>query len=185
MSNRVLNGPLTEGNHLAFANLVRRHLPADHQSPIFAGCVPCSWGTEEFPQFNAYMDVIEATPAERIACAEIFSGNHIRMLSNKRKVMLYDLETLRGHFGGISPKNVDVMTAGALAKAEEGRNSSMMFQQASGLAVEWLEASGSDAVLAAFLEIAPFDEQDKNLGRELAGKVSDVSRRDQILKRFK
>jgi RNA polymerase sigma factor (sigma-70 family) len=184
MSNRVLNEPLTEGNHLAFANLVRSQLPADHQAPMLADCIPYFWGTGEFPKFNAYMDVIEATPAERIACAGDFSGNHIRMLSNKRKVTLGDMEALRGHFAGISPHDVDVMTARSLAEAVKGRNSSMMFPQASGLAVELLEASGSDAVLATFLEIASFDEPHMKLGRELAGKVSDESRRAEIMKRF-
>ena len=50
--------------------------------------------------------------------------------------------------------------------------------------MELLQASGSDAVLATLLEISDFDPADKTLGRELAGKVFDASRRAEILKRF-
>ena len=184
MANKILNAPLTEGNHLAFANLVRSQLPSNRQVPVLAACVPYFLGTEEFPKFNAYMDVIEATPAERISCAEIYSGNSILMRSNKREVTLDDLTVMREQFAEISPQAVDAMTARSLAAAVKGRNSSMMFPQASKLAVELLESSGSDAVLATLLEIADFEPADKTLGRELAGKVSDASRRAEILKRF-
>ena len=185
MTNRVRNEPLTEGNHLAFANLVRSQLPANLTTSILSDCLPYTWGTEEFPKFNAYMDVIEATPEERMVHAEDFSGNYIRMLSNKRKVTLDDLNLMRIQFAEISSQDVDAMTARSLAAAMVGRNGSMMFTQASALAVGLSKVSASDAVLATFLEISIFDEPDKKLGRELAGKVSDETRRAEILKRFK
>lgn len=180
----MTNTPLAEGHHLAFANLIRNHIPPDLQASMFVAACPYFQNSEEFPKFNAYLDVIKATPAERISCAEIYSGNCIRMLSNKREVTLDDLAIMRSRFAEISPQAVDAMTAGSLAEAVKGRNSSMMFRQASELAVKWLDASGSDAVLATLLEIANFDPPDKILGRELAGKISDASRRAEILKRF-
>ena len=180
----MTNTPLTEGHHLAFANLIRNYIPPDLQASMLVAAGPYFPDPEEFPKFNAYLDVINAIPAEKISCAEIYSGNVIRMLSNKRKVTLDDLAIMRARFTEISPQAVDVMTAGSLAEAVKGRNSSMMFRQAAELAVKLLEVSGSDAVLATLLEIADFDPPDKILGRELAGKVSDASRRAEILKRF-
>ena len=185
MCNRLLQKPLTDGNHLAFANLVRSQIAADRQTKILAACLDYMWGVDEFPKFTAYMDVIEATPEERVSCAEHFSGNYIRMLSNKRKVTLDDLNKLRERFTKISPDGVEAMTAGSLAKAMNGRNASMMFPQASTLAVELMESTGNDEVLAGFLEIAAFDEPNKPLGRELATKVRDEQRRGAILERFK
>jgi RNA polymerase sigma factor (sigma-70 family) len=185
MCNRLLQEPLAEGNHLAFANLVRSQIAADRQTKILAACMDYMWGVDEFPRFTAYMYVIEATPEERVSCAEHFSGNYIRMLSNKRKVTLDDLNKLRDHFAEISPDGVESMTAGSLAKAMNGRNASMMFPQASALAVELMESTGNDEVLAGFLEIAAFDEPNKPLGRELATKVQDEKRRLAILDRFK
>jgi RNA polymerase sigma factor (sigma-70 family) len=185
MCNRLLNERLTDGNHLVFANLVRSQMPTDRQTRTLASCLSYVWGVDEFPKFNAYMDVIEATPDERVSCAEHFSGNYIRMLSNKRKVTLDDLNKLRERFAEISPDGVESMTAGSLAKAMNGRNASMMFPQASALAVELMESTGNDEVLAGFLEIAAFDEPDKPLGRELATKVRDEQRRVAILDRFK
>ena len=181
MSNRMLNEPLTEGNHLAFANLVRSQLPADRHAPILADCVPYFWSVEEFPKFNAYMDIIEATPEERISCAEYFSKNCIYMVGGRREVSVDDLEALRGEFAKISPQNVDTMTARSLAAAVKGTTA---FSRVSGLAVGLQERSGSDAVLATFLEITEFSTTDKLLGRELAGKISDTTRRAEILKRF-
>ena len=185
MCNRVLQIPLAEGNHLAFANLVRSQMPAERQTGTLANCLSYSWGVDEFPKFNAYMDVIQATPEERVSCAEHFSGNYIRMLSNKRKVTLDDLGKLRGRFAEISPDGVETMTAGSLAKAMNGSHASMGFPQASALAVELMESTGNDEVLAGFLEIAAFDEPNKQLGRELATKVRDEQRRAAILDRFK
>ena len=108
--------PLTEGNHLAFANLVRSQLPADRHAPILAECVPYFWSVEEFPKFNAYMDVIEATPEERISCARIFFEKRINMVGGRREVSVDDLEALRGEFAKISPQTVDTMTARSLAR---------------------------------------------------------------------
>jgi RNA polymerase sigma factor (sigma-70 family) len=181
MSNWVLNEPLTEGNHLAFANLVRSQLPVHLQVPMLADCLPYTWDVEEFPKFNAYMDVIEATPEERISCAEAFAENRIRDVGGRPDVTLDDLEALRGDFAKISPQNVDTMTARSLAAAVKGTTG---FSSVSGLAVGLQERSGSDAVLATFLEIVAISNRDKELGRKLAGKVSDETRRAEILKRF-
>ena len=181
MSNWVLNEPLTEGNHLAFANLVRSQLPVNLQAPMLADCVPYFWSVEEFPKFNAYMDVIEATPEERISCAEDFSKNCIQTVGGRPDVTLDDLEALRGEFAKISPQNVDTMTARSLAAAVKGTTA---FPRVSGLAVELQERSGSDAVLATFLEIVDIPTWDNELGRKLASKISDERRRAEILKRF-
>ncbi len=181
MSNRVLNEPLTEGNHLVFANLVRSQLPVHLQVPMLADCVPYFWSVEEFPKFNAYMDVIEATPGERISCAEEFSANCIRTMGGRRDVTLDDLEALRGEFVKISPQNVDTMTARSLAMAVKGTSA---FPMVSELAVGLQETSGSDAVLATFLKIVDISNRDKELGRKLASKISDETRRAEILKRF-
>ena len=177
--------PLAEGNHLAFANLIRSQLPPDLQSSILLeGHSSVQEEDNCYPQFAAYMDKIEATAAERISCIEEFSAGKIRSVSDKRNVTLDDLEIMRGQFEKISPHAVDVMMARSLALAVKGRHSSMLFPQASEIAVKYLETSGNDAVLVAFLEIADFDKPDKKLGRELAGKISDVTRRAEILKRF-
>ena len=182
MSNWVLNEPLTEGNHLAFASLVRSQLPVHLQVPMLADCVPYFWSVEEFPKFNAYMDVIEATPEERISCAEAFAKNCIQTIGGRPDVTLDDLEALRGEFAKISPQNVDTMTARSLAAAVKGTTG---FPKVSGLAVELQERSSSDAVLATFLEIVDVSwEADKELGRKLASKISDETRRAEILKRF-
>jgi hypothetical protein len=185
MRNRAYNQPLKEGNHLAFAMLIRRQLPEESHLRIIAECTPSFSKIEEFPKLIAYMDVIEATAAERICSVEEKSGGYIRILSSRRKVTVNDLEVLRGHFSVIAPEDVDAMTARALVQAVRWGNNYIRFPQASGLATEWLEASGSDAVLTTFLENAPFGEADKDLGRTLAGKITDISRRTEILKRFK
>ncbi len=183
MSGRILNKPLAEGNHLVFANLVRCQIPAERQTEVLAECLPYFWGIEEFSTVVAYLDVIEATPEERISCVEKYFGQHIRMLSNKRKVTLDDLQMQRRHFAEISPAGMDTMTTGALAKAVEFGN--YPFSEAARLAVELMEATGSDEVLAGFLETGDFNASHKAMGRELAVKIRDEQRRAAILNRFK
>lgn len=182
VSGRLLNSPLAEGNHLAFANLVRSQIPADRQMDILSRCLPYFWGVEEFPTVVAYLDVIEATPEERISCVENYFGLHIRMLSSKREVTLDDLQIQRRHFAEIFPAGIDSMTTAALAKAVESGNHP--FSDAARLAVELMEATGSDEVLAGFLETGDFNASHKALGRELAAKVRDEERRAAILNRF-
>ncbi len=177
------NRPLAEGGHLAFANLVRSQLPPDLQSSILLDGRPRK-PEDGFPQLKDYLEKIEATPAERISCLEEFSGDIIRGLSNKQKVTLADIESMRGQFAEISPEAVDVVTGRSLAQAVKTRRGPMLFPQASELAVEVLESSGSAAVLATFLECTRFEKSDKKRGRELAGKISDENRRAEILKRF-
>ncbi len=183
LSHQICDTTLENGNHLAFTNLVRNHLPKDQQASILLDA--CGLMEGEFPKLIAYMDKVEAAPAERIACLEIYSAGCIVKLSGQRKVTVDDLKSIRERFAEISPAAVDNMTANSLIEAAKIRHTSMLFPQAAGLAVELAEASGNDAVLTRFLEIAPFDKMDKNLGRELAAKISDETRREEILKRFK
>ncbi len=182
-SSTMSNTPLTEGGHLAFANLIRDQLPPNLQSSLLLNGRPRN-PEDGFPQLKAYLEKIEATPAERISCLEEFSGNLIREMSNKRKVTLADIESMRENFAEISPEAVDTVTGRSLAHAVKSRMGPMLFPQASEIAVAILESSGRDDVLAAFLESARFENSDKNRGRELAGRISDAGRRAEILKRF-
>jgi RNA polymerase sigma factor (sigma-70 family) len=176
--------PLAGGNHLAFANMVRSGMPPDVQTSILLLSGPNVRTENNFSRFTAYMEKIEATPSEKISCYEELSGTWIHRLSAERKVSVDDLEIMRGHFTEISPQSVDVMTARSLAMAMKRPFSQMRFPQASKIAVEYLETSGNDAVLTTLLEIADCDEGDKQLARELAGRILDETRRAEILKRF-
>ncbi len=184
LSGPIKDSPPDDVRYRAFANLARSHLPQDIQASALMNLSALT-RDDEYPKLIAYLDEIEATPAERIECIEISSGDSIRNLSGKRKVTLDDLVPIRQRFAEISPNVVDKMTARSLVEAVKGAHSSMRFAHASGLALELMETSGSDAVLATFLEITPFNKSDKKLGQELATKISDESRRTEILKRFK
>ena len=177
-----MNQPLTEGNHLAFANLVRSQLPAEQQVAVLFRGAPYFRSLEDYPVFSAYLEKIEATPAERMSCTEKFAGANIYRISNHRKVNRQDIDAIRGWFRETSPDSVDSCTGRALSEAMLHRVTSMRLAQASEIAVELLETEGIDEVLATLLETAKLDKPEVKLALELTNRIPDETRRAAIVK---
>ena len=172
--------PLKEEDQQAFAKLVREKVSAKDQARTLAQQATCMVGDDVYSKVTEFMERIQATPAERAACVEQAAESKIQMISSQKKVTREDLDTLREWVTAQAPEKTGALTGKALVSAtQNGRK--LEFLEAAKLAVQYNDASGDDEVLYNFLQGWPAQE-DKEQARVLAGKISDVKRREEILK---
>ncbi len=165
-----------EENQVAHAQLIRSQVPAEDQAETIAS--QARFPPRDYSEVTAYLDRIDATPAERAACA-LKASENINFMFGSNQVTGEDIDSLREWVGAQAPEILDVVTGKALGAAAQG-NRSMEFSAAAELAVEYGIASGNDEVLATFLtSMAARDN--KPAARVLADNVSDERRRTEIL----
>ena len=166
----------------AFAALVRSQIPAEQQVAVLFQAAPYFRNFEDYPAFSAYLEKIQATSAERIACTEKFAGANINRISNYRKVNRQDIDTIRGWFREIAPDDMDSCSGRILSEAMSNRVTSMRLEQASEIALDLLETGGTDEVLATLLETTELDKNEVKLALDLTSRIQDETRRAAIVK---
>jgi gas vesicle protein len=172
-----------EEDQLAFANLVRSQLSAKEQAKTLAQQASQMAWSEGYTKITEYLDRIEATPSERSVCVIEAADSKIQQLANKGKIGREDIDTLREWATQQSPEAVEMATGKALVKATQGYQK-MDFSEAADLAIHYHATSGNDDVLIGFLEGGSVQKYpDKAI--ELAGKISDPAKREEVLNRFK
>lgn len=171
---------LKEEDQLAFAKLVRGQVPADEQAEALAQQASRMVSGDGYSKVTEYLDRIGATPAERAACVEEAAESKIQTISYQKKVTREDLDTMREWVTAQAPEKTGTVTGKVLASASQGGDK-MEFSEAADLAVQYHDASGNDDVLSSFLDGWPA-RQNKEQARVLAQKISDVKRREEILK---
>lgn len=172
-----------EEDQLAFANLVRSQLSTKEQTETLAQQASQMAWSEGYTKITEYLDRIEATPSERKVCVIEAADSKIQQLSNKGRIGREEIDTLREWATRQSPEAVEMATGKALAKATLG-NQKMDFSEAADLAIHYHETSENDDVLIGFLGGSDA-YQNKDKAIELAGKISDPAKREEILNRFK
>lgn len=170
--------PLKEEDQMAAAKLVRDQLPAKDQAEALGRLASQLVGNNGYSKVAGFLDRIEATPAERTACAEKAAESKIGRSSYEKKVTREDLDTMREWVGTQAPGSTDSITGKILGNAIQG-GGKMNFSEAADLAIQY-----NDEVLATFLESGPA-RQNKEQARVLAEKISDLKRREKILKNLK
>jgi hypothetical protein len=178
-----MTGNLKEENQAAFADLVRSQLAEADQARTFAQTASRMASDEGYEKVNSYMDRINATPAERAACVEQVANSKVQVLSRTQKVTRENIESIREWAQSQAPDASDSVTGKALARASSGGRSTMEFSEAAELAGQYHAASGNDDVLIGFLEGGSAWSH-KEQARELAAKISDEKRRNQILQQL-
>ena len=169
-----------EENHAAHAALIRAQVPAKDQAETIAS--PVSNGMVKRGDYSvatAYLDRISATPAERAASAMIAIRDMVPINPDSGKLSREDFDALREWVGVQSPESVDKVTAEALAKGANGDHK-ITFAAAADLAVEYSAQSGNVEVLAGFLT-SQAARRSKAVARDLAAKISDETRRAEVL----
>lgn len=173
---------LKDGDQLAYANLVREGVPESEQGLALAQIASHKARGDGYADVTGYFDRIKATPAERAACMEQVTDSKIENLSQTRKINAEDIDAMRAWMTTQSPDTTDHMTGTAIARSTE-LNQQLEFSEASALALKYHEASGNDEVLIGFLSSSAAHSH-KDEARELAKKISDVARRDEILENY-
>ncbi len=168
-----------EEMQLAHAALIRAQVPAKDQAETIASQIPNLVKRGDYSAATAYLDRIAATPAERAASAMMATRDMLPINPNSGKLSREDFDSLREWVGNQARDSVDTITAEALGKGANG-DYKIKFAAAADLAVEYSAQSGNDEVLAGFLT-SQAARRNKTIARDLAAKISDETRRAEIL----
>ncbi len=180
MLNNYSGEAIRNEDQAAFAEVVRAQIPEKDQARTLAQAASrLAWAGDGYEKVTAYMDRINASPAEREACVEQTAETQIQILAQNQKITRETIDSMREWAAAQAPAATDRVTGKALANATYR----MEFAEAAELAVEYHDASGNDEVLAGFLEGGTVF-QNKEKARELAAKISDEKRRNEFLQRF-
>ncbi len=168
-----------EDIQVAYAALVRAQVPANDQAETIASQMTNLIKNGDYSAATAYLDRINATPAEREASAMKSIQYMLPKNPNHGKLAREDFEGLREWVGVQAPASVDKITIEALANASRGDHQ-ITFAAAADLAVEYSAQSGNEEMLASFLS-SESARRKKELARELAAKIADQARRAEVL----
>lgn len=168
-----------EENHVAHAALVRAQVPEKDQAGTIASQMTNLIKRGDYSAATAYLDRIAATPAERAASAMIAIRDMLPISPDSGKLSREDFDALREWVGVQSPESVDKLTAKALGDGANGDHK-IKFAAAADLAVGYSAQSGNDEVIAGFLT-SNAARRNKALARDLALKITDETRRAEVL----
>ena len=181
LGNYSSNG-LKEANQLAFATLVRGQLSAQDQATIFSAQVSQIMKTGDYARVEDFLKRVAATPAERTLCVREAAAEKIQSISIKEKITRADVDDARNWTLTQAPGSADSITGKIIADAI-WCGGKLTFAEASELALQYNSASGNDDTLSAFLENrSTFNN--KEAARALAAKITDPTRREEILKKL-
>jgi hypothetical protein len=165
--------------HEEHAALIRAQVPEKDQAETIASQMTNLVKRGDYSAATDYLDRIAATPAERAASVMKAIWDMYPINPDSSKLSREDFDALREWVGSQSPESVDKATAEALGKGANGDHK-IAFATAADLAVEYSAQSGSDEVLAGFLT-SNAARRNKAVARDLAAKITDETRRAEIL----
>jgi hypothetical protein len=181
VGNYLSNG-LKEENQLAFATLVRGQLSAQDQATIFSTQVSQIMQTGDYAKVEDFLKRVAATPAERTLCVEEAAAEKIQSISINEKITRADVEDARKWTQTQAPGSTDSITGKIIADTI-WCGGKITFAEASELALQYNSASGNDDTLSSFLlNRSAFNN--KEAARTLAAKITDPTRRAEILKKL-
>ena len=180
---RIVSSPLKEEQQVAFANMAREHLPEEEQTTTLAQVASQIASTRDYADVSSYIERISATPEERTAIVTAAASDKLRSLSYNEKITQEQVDQMRDWALSNSANDANKITGKALAQVADYQNPNNNFNDLADLAVHYHEASGNDEVMTSFLQNSYLADKEK--ARELAEKISDPQRREEILKRYK
>jgi RNA polymerase sigma factor (sigma-70 family) len=182
-------GAFEPGEEEAFCKLVRKHLSVADQAELFT-IRARQVESGGFPAVDKFLTTIEATPDERLRCVRAVAISNISGIAINGTVRREDIVALRDWLRTQTPQDVDRFTGEALGDAAGHKgiaptnHRKLGYPEAAAFAVEFSEASGSDALLVSFLK-SEGGRSDKNQSRLLAARIADESLRAEILDSLK
>ncbi|MEO5716280.1 MAG: hypothetical protein ABIT37_22565 [Luteolibacter sp.] len=174
---------IKEDKQLTYADFIRGQLPEKEQAELIANLGNQLMRGDGFTGVDAYLDRIAATPEERAATATEVAVSKIQQDSYNKPVTRENLDAMREWVAKQAPGTADNVTGKALGSAAQG-NRQLKFADAAALAQQYDDASGNQDVLAGFLQ-SNVIYSNRDQARELAQKITDEKRREEILKKLK
>lgn len=173
---------LKDQDQQAFAKLVRSQLPENAQASTIANQTSRMVMQGGYEKVTEYLDRINASATERSASVEQAAESKFRNLARQKTLAREDVDAMRTWADSQAPGTADRATGSALGNAMGGNR--LKFEDAAALAVQYHDSSGNDDVLTAFL--GNYNARNnKDQARVLAEKISDLTRREEILNNLK
>ncbi len=176
-------GRVQAESHLAFANLLRSHLDTDDQIHALYNQIAYIDAAYKYAEVSKFLDRIGSSSEERTRMVSYVVQRTFENLSSGRKATLEDFDEMRVWITSQSPSSVDSVTGSTLATTVETAFK-LTFEEAATLATHYQEMNHSDDVLVSFLQNISKTAKYASQAKALAGKISDDSRRAEILRRF-
>ncbi|MES2441115.1 MAG: hypothetical protein V4584_18780 [Verrucomicrobiota bacterium] len=168
----------------AYADLVRDLVPSDERAGSFANiATQLIENGGSYDKVTAFLDSVQATPAERIASAIQTANSQLSSIALEGNVTRADVDRLREWLTRQAPGQMDSITGKAIAEAAQD-DGKFQFSEASQLALQYQKSSGNDDVLVSFLESYSARSNIEE-AIHLADMISDPKRREAILKHLK
>jgi hypothetical protein len=177
MGNLVSSATARE-NPDKFAALSRQSLSDTQSIRILAQAA--SLPSMDYAAVSAYLDKINASPAEREACVSAAAERIIGSLASHRGVTIEEVDAMRSWAGAQHP-SIDRLTGKSLGNSIHSEG--MSFAEASELADHYHQTTGNDEVIIGFLSSNAHCDIDGS--RVLAEKISDPSIRAEMLENLK
>jgi hypothetical protein len=166
----------------AYADLVRSQLSEKDSLEVLGGRASAVAMMGKLEDVGEYLDSIGATPVERVHSAEQAAISNIsRSYPSKSKPE--DIDKMREWLGTQAPGSVEKVTGQSVARMIN-QGDGIDFKEGAALALKYHESSRSDDVLTGFLNEAGTNEN-KEQAREIAGKISDPTKRAEQLEKLK
>ncbi len=171
---------LRPGSEKAYAALIREHVPENERGQALASSTHFMIHQGGYEKVGAYLDEIEATPAERTEVAKQAARNKFQNLSHEGKIDRQAVDEMRGWVAGQSPDEVDRITGEALSNLWGER---AKWTDNAKLIDELHTENPSDDLLVSFLG-GHQAMQHREAALELAAKIADETKRAEVTARL-
>lgn len=166
-----------EKNQKAFADLIRATMPKkDHKEFLVEHS-----RREDLTEVSDYISRIDATPEERSAIVNQAALSFYTWLPSEHEISRADIDNFRTWAGSTDPAYADQTTGIALASAVGGH---MSYDELADIASSYHAAGAGDDILIPLIEESKASLS-KDKARQLAMRITDAGRREEILKNLK
>lgn len=169
---------IAQGTELAFADLVRQGLPENQRETAFLNATTLMAIQQGFAKVGEFLDTIGATPEERsgIAQTTACAGLAQRMTRNDQANPKALVHGMREWLARQAPHEADRISGTALAVTVQ----SIGFEKAAALVAELHAETGSDELLAGFLDRAAMQSHPAET-IAMANQIKDPALRDKVI----
>jgi hypothetical protein len=161
-----------------YTELVRTLVPAGERAGAFAHMASELALSGGFQEVGKFLDAVSASAAEREAAAGHAASSHLVHLANSSAVTGEEIDSMRAWLNLQIPGGMDRVTGKAMAEAVQV-SGSLGWDVATEMVLDYQTRTGSDEVLAAFIEGLVARSNTEQAGR-LIEKIRDPAIRSAI-----
>lgn len=174
--------PPSRENARMHADLIRATIPADEQAAVLASTARNMLDHRDYDALVAYTEEIGASPVEHSAIVgEAVMRKFERHGWENKTPSAEDVAGMQQFLQAQVPEQADQLTGRSLARFG---NNNQNFEQSFEMVDSMHRTNPNDDLLVGFLQESRVRGQYRDTARELANRISDPTRRDEVLERL-